>query len=213
MKYLLFDLDGTLTDPFKGITNSARYALTKMGYEAPPADDLRWIIGPPLRDTVLDLGIPEARVEEAVAAFREYLEPKGLYENEVFAGIGELLANLKARGYVLAVATSKVIKYAEIVLEHFDLLEYFSFIGGAELDGSRSDKAEVIEYVIKSLEITDRDGAFMLGDRKHDIFGAKKSGIKSIGVLWGYGSREELQQAGADYIAADINELRKLLNV
>jgi len=213
MKYLLFDLDGTLTDPFEGITNSARYALEKLGYEAPPAEQLRWVIGPPLRETILEFGVPRERVEEAVEAFREYLVPKGLYENQVFDGMEELLRDLKEQGFVLAVATSKVIEYAERVLKHFGLLKYFSCIGGAELDGSRSDKHEVIEYVIKMLKITDRGNTLMLGDRKHDIIGAKKAGIKSAGVLWGYGSEEELKTAGADYIARDIAELRELLNV
>ena len=212
MKYLLFDLDGTLTDPFEGITNSARYALQKIGVEAPPAEELRWVIGPPLRETILELGIPDERVEEAVAAFREYLVPKGLYENQVYDGIKELLGDLKARGYTLALATSKVIEYAERVLKHFGLLEYFDFIGGAELDGSRSDKHEVIEYVINSLGISNRSGVYMLGDRKHDIIGAKKSGIKSVGVLWGYGSPEELKTANADYIVSNIIELKELLN-
>ena len=213
MKYLLFDLDGTLTDPFEGIINSARYALDKMRIEAPPAEELKWLIGPPLKDSIVELGIPKERVKEAVEAYREYFEPKGLYENSVYDGIKELLRDLKDKGFILALATSKPDIYAEQILAHFGLREYFSFIGGAEMDGSRTYKHEVIEHVIGSLKITDRENILMLGDRKHDIEGAKKAGVKSAGVLWGYGDRQELEEAGADYIVGDISELRELFNV
>ncbi|MCL2108894.1 MAG: HAD hydrolase-like protein [Oscillospiraceae bacterium] len=215
MKYLFFDLDGTLTDPFEGIVNSARYALTKLGVEPPSAQELKWVIGPPLHESVVKLGIPRERVSEAVEAFREYYEPTGLYQNQVYSGIDELLHDLKNRGYTLALATSKAVKYAMVVLEHFGLASYFDFVGGAELDGSRSDKGEVIEHVINSLGVTadERSACLMLGDREHDICGANKAGVKSCGVLWGYGSETELSRAGASYIVQSIDELRELLDV
>ena len=213
MKYLLFDLDGTLTDPFEGIANSALYAMNKLGLEPVPKQSLRRIIGPPLRTTILELGIAPHRVEEAVEAYREYFAPKGLYENSVYTGVPELPADLKEQGCILALATSKPTKYAEIILKHFNLSDFFSFVGGSQPDGSRSDKHEIIEFVIESLGITDREEIYMLGDRKHDIIGAKKAGVKSIGVLWGYGDEEELKQAGADFIISEISQLREFFNV
>ncbi|MCL2633779.1 MAG: HAD family hydrolase [Oscillospiraceae bacterium] len=209
MKYILFDLDGTLTDPFNGITNSFRYALDKMNLPVPTQAELKWVIGPPLRNAFPKLGVSPERIEEAVAYFREYFVPTGLYENSVYDGIKELLCDLSNKGYVLAVATSKVKIYAERILQHFEIAEYFTCVGGAELDGSRSDKAEVIEYVLEKLNVTDKTEVCIIGDREHDIHGARVTGITGIGVLWGYGQNEELKAAGADYIFRNINELRE----
>ncbi|MDR0222552.1 MAG: HAD-IA family hydrolase [Oscillospiraceae bacterium] len=210
--FLLFDLDGTLTDPFEGIKNSFRHAFEKTGMNIPVDDGLRWVIGPPLRESIKRLGVPEERGEEILTAFREYFVPTGLYENRPYDGIERLLRDLRNKGHVLALATSKVKEYAEKVLERFKLAEYFSFVGGAELDGSRSEKAEVIKYVMENLKISGKDGVYIIGDREHDVKGAKKTGIKSVGVLWGYGDEQELTNAGADYIIRDMDGLRELFN-
>lgn len=211
MNYIFFDLDGTLTDPKLGITRAFQYALGKMGIIVEDANTLSRFIGPPLRDSFRGYGFGEEAVERAVAYYREYFAETGLFENTVYDGIPELLSALKAAGKTLLIATSKPVVYTEKILEHFGLAEYFAFVSGAELDGTRSIKAEVIAYAMEQAGIKDVSDCVMVGDREHDIIGAKAHGMRSVGVLYGYGDRAEHERAGADEIAADVGELRGLL--
>lgn len=210
--YILFDLDGTLTNPGLGITNSVMHALKKLGIEPPERRELYKFIGPPLRESFaryFDLS-PE-HVEEAVEYYREHHADIGLFENELYPGIPALLAELSAGGATLLVASSKPEVYVRRILEHFGQAGRFAVIAGSLLDGRRENKAEVIEYALETGGVADRLHSVMIGDREHDIFGAKKCGLDSIGVLYGYGSRDELVAAGADAVAASVEELRGLL--
>ncbi len=212
MKHVLFDLDGTLTDPKIGITKSVAYALEKFNVSVDSLDDLEKFIGPPLRDSFKDFyGFSEEEANTAVEYYRERFSDKGLYENAIYSGIKELLEKLKSLGKTLIVATSKPTVYAVKILEYFDILEYFEFVAGSEIDGTRSDKAEVIAFALTQNKISELSDVIMIGDRKYDIIGAKKTGIKSIGVLYGYGDLEELNQAKADYIVRDVRELEEIL--
>lgn len=206
--YILFDLDGTLTDPGLGITNSVMYALKKFSIEVKDRADLYKFIGPPLRESFQTYyGFSKEKSELATQYYREYFRVKGLYENEVYDGIPGLLKNLKRLNKSLILATSKPEAFAVEILKHFDLYSYFSFVAGATMDGARDKKADVIKYALKSCEISDPSSAVMAGDREYDILGAKQAGLESIGVLYGYGSYEELKNAGAVYLArcpADI---------
>jgi len=210
--YLFFDLDGTLTDPALGITNSFIYALKYFGIEIPSYEKLCTFIGPPLPDTFkTQFGFDDTKAAEGVKKYREYFSTKGLLENSVYPGIPELLTELKQAGKKLVVATSKPEKYSVRIIEHFGLAQYFENVCGSLMDESRSKKDEVIAYAIERNNISDKSKILMIGDRKHDILGAKKTGLKSCGVLFGYGSREELETAGADFIAKDISQLRSIL--
>lgn len=209
--YLFFDLDGTLTDPALGITNSFIHALKYFGIEIPSYEKLCSFIGPPLPDTFkTQFGFDNEKAAEGVKKYREYFSTKGLLENSVYPGIPELLAKLKQAGKKLVVATSKPEEYSVKIIEHFDLAKYFENVCGSLMDETRSKKDEVIEYAIDRNGIKDRSKILMIGDRKHDILGAKKAGIKSCGVLFGYGSREELETAGADFIAENVSRLDKI---
>lgn len=210
-KYLLFDLDGTLTDPYEGITKSFVYALKCSGIDA-TQESLRKVIGPPLTysfKTFFDFNDEQTKV--AISKYRERFSEKGLFENTVYDGISELLKKLKENGKVIALATSKPIEFSEQIIEHFGLSEYFTFMAGSTLKGERDTKAEVIEYALKELGVKDKSEAVMIGDRMHDIIGAKESGIECICVLYGYGDREEFEKYGADYIVDTISDLEKLL--
>ena len=210
--YLFFDLDGTLTDPALGITNSFIYALKYFGIEIPSYEKLCTFIGPPLPDTFkTQFGFDDTKAAEGVKKYREYFSTKGLLENSVYPGIPELLTELKQAGKKLVVATSKPEEYSVRIIEHFGLAQYFENVCGSLMDESRSKKDEVIAYAIERNNISDKSEILMIGDRKHDILGAKKVGLKSCGVLFGYGSREELETAGADFIAKDISQLRSIL--
>ena len=199
---LLFDLDGTLTDPGLGITNSIMYALRKFDISAPDRASLYKFIGPPLRESFETFfGFSPEKSELAVKYYREYFSTQGLYENEVYDGIPDLLKELKVQGKTLIVATSKPEKFAVEILRHFGLYDYFDFVAGATMDGSRDRKSDVIRYALESCHISNKPPAIMIGDRKHDILGAKENGLQSIGVLFGYGSREELQTAEATFLA------------
>ncbi len=209
---ILFDLDGTLTDPLQGIARCIRYALERLG--RPPLSDevLRTWIGPSLRNSlasVLDGDL--ALVEQGMAFYRERYSPIGIYENHLFAGIPELLSVLSASGCSLCLATSKPQIFAQRILEHFEIAQHFTFIGGASLDTSRERKAEVIAYVLDALPANARTHAVMVGDRDHDVFGARENDLPAIGVTYGYGSREELTAAGAIAIANDVATLHDLL--
>ena len=201
---ILFDLDGTLTDPFEGITKSMQHALRHFGIHEDNADNLKRFIGPPLRTVFLEYGVPLPQCEEAVAVFRERFGTVGLYENVLYDGVVPLLAFLKEKGYILAIASSKAEFYVKKIAEHFKIAAYFAFIGGAEMDGRRSEKADVIRYVMASLGAGGADRAYMVGDREHDILSAQKAGIISIGVLYGYGGAQELTAAGASHIIESV---------
>ena len=210
--YLFFDLDGTLTDPALGITNSFKHAIKYFGLEIPSYETLCTFIGPPLPDTFkTQFGFDENKAAEGVKKYREYFADKGLFENEVYPGIPELLSDLKKAGKKLVVATSKPEEYSVRIMDHFNLSQYFENVCGSLMNESRSKKDEVIAYAIERNHITDKSKILMIGDRMHDILGAKKVGIKSCGILYGYGSQEELETADADFIAKDISQLRSIL--
>ncbi len=211
MKYILFDLDGTLTNPVIGITKSIQYALSSKGIQITDLNSLTKYIGPPLRKTFMEFDYNEEEAEALVAKYREYYQVTGIYENEVYDGIEELLHKLKEDGKKLYTATSKPEHYAKVILEHFHLAHYFEDICGATMDTSRGTKEEVIRYVLEKNSITALDEVVMVGDREHDVEGAKKVGVASIGVLFGYGSRNELIEAGADYLAATVDEVYDII--
>jgi phosphoglycolate phosphatase len=206
---VLFDLDGTLTDPFVGITRSLAYALEKLGRTAPAADDLRWCIGPPIQSAFAVLLETEdaAVIGEAVRLYRERYSAIGKFENTLIEGIPDVLAELAADGFFLAVATSKLKAYAGEIIDHFGLRRYFRVVHGSELDGQNSVKAELISHIL-AVEALDARRTVMIGDRSHDVAGANANGVLAIGVLWGYGDQQELETAGAARIIASPAELR-----
>ena len=211
-KYILFDLDGTVTNSMEGITNSVQYALRKFGIEATDLNELRKFIGPPLKDSFMEFyNFSEEDAEKGIVYYREYFTDKGIFENYPYEGIDKLLDSLKSAGKKIILATSKPEVFSKRILDHFDLTKYFDYIAGSTLDGSRSSKGDVIRYALKESNITDLDSTIMIGDRLHDIEGAKACKIESIGVLYGFGDRKELEEAGADFIVNDISELEKLL--
>lgn len=210
--YILFDLDGTLTDPMIGITKSVQYALRFYGIEESNLNALCPFIGPPLKDSFMKYyHFPESQAEEAIKKYREYFSVTGIFENRVYDGIEDLLKQLKSCGKQLLVATSKPEEFAVQILEHFGLAQYFEYVCGASMDEKRVKKGDVIAYAIEMAGIEDVSLAVMVGDREHDIIGAKENGMDSIGVLFGYGSRKELKEAGADFIGESVKELTKLL--
>ena len=207
---LLFDLDGTLTDSTEGILKCLVNAIEQMGFEVP--EDTNKFLGPPIRQSFAEFcGMNEEQTAQAVKIFRERYSKVGLFENRVYDGIPEMLERLKNGGKRLMVATSKPQVYAIRIFDRFGLSQYFEFVGGAELDGSRDYKDEVIEYVLAQTGITDRSSVLMIGDRRQDVLGAHKTGIKCMGILWGYGSTEELTEAGADYIAETPDKAAKAI--
>lgn len=213
-QYILFDLDGTLTDPKVGITKSVAYALKSFGIEVEDLDSLCKFIGPPLKESFMKYyGMNSEDGDKAVETYREYFKPYGVYENEVYEGIQGLLARLSACGKHLVLASSKPTVFVETILEHFDLRKYFEVVVGSELDGTRVAKAEVIEYALRLADVTDKSQVVMIGDREHDVIGAKENGVASIGVTYGYGSREEHEACGADMIVESVGELAKALGI
>lgn len=209
-KYIFFDLDGTLTDPQEGITKCVQYALAHFGIHE-DADNLIKFIGPPLVDSFMEFyGFSKEKALEAVEKYRERFSQIGIFENRVYDGVEDMLQKLVDTGHVLVLATSKPKVFADIIAKKFRLRPYLKMISGSELDGTRNNKDEVIEYAIKKLDCQ-RDRVIMVGDRRYDIIGAKKCGIASCGVSFGYAERGELEEAGADYIAKDIPELIRIL--
>lgn len=209
IKNILIDLDGTLTDPKVGITTSARYGLEKIGHPISDKINIDWIIGPPLKASlakILNVEADHVLAEQALMGYRERFAVKGLYENHVFEGVAETLAELKRRGYRLFVATAKPTVYAKQILEHFDLAQYFTDIHGSELNGERTNKAELIQYILEQQKLQ-ADQCLMVGDREHDIFGARQNGIDTIAVNYGYGSQEELALAQPKYQIDRFNQL------
>jgi phosphoglycolate phosphatase len=210
-EHYLFDLDGTLTDPGVGIKNSIRYALRKFGLPIPEEAVLDTFIGPPLLDSfAIHCGASPEDARKLLTLYREYFSEKGIFENTVYEGIPETLSALKQRGAKLYLATSKPEPYAVRILEHFDLLSHFTFVGGSTMDETRTEKAEVIGYVLENNAI-DVTRAVMVGDRKYDVAGGRAWGMDTVGVLFGYGSREELTNAGADIIAETVEDLKRIL--
>lgn len=200
-RYILFDLDGTLTDPSEGIINSILHALGKLSIEERDVAALKSFIGPPLYKSFMQrYAMTYEQAEAAVGYYREYFSVKGLYENAVYGGIEQTLARLISEGRKLILATSKPLVFARKILEHFNLLQYFCFISGATLNNDRVEKEDIISYALESLNIL-REHALMVGDRKFDVAGAKLNGIASLGVIYGFGDRAELEFAGADAIA------------
>lgn len=204
---VLFDLDGTLTDPGRGITNSVAHSLKKFGIEIEDRKELYKFIGPPLHESFMKYyGFSREEAETAVAYFREYFRDTGIFENEVYDGIENLLKEIKTSGRKIILATSKPEEFAKRILVHFALDRYFDFAAGATMDTSRVKKGDVIAYALKESGCS-AENAVMIGDKMHDILGAKENGLASIGVLFGYGSREELENAGADYIAETVDDI------
>lgn len=198
---LLFDLDGTLTNSAEGIVNCAEHALNSLGISEPDRSKLLRFIGPPLIDSFMDFyGLSREDAVKAVAAYRERYPVKGIFENRVYEGIPEALELLKKGGKRLALATSKPEIYANRILEYFELAKYFEVVTGAELSGERNAKSDVIEECLKRLGNPDRDAVLMIGDRKHDVEGAKLCGVDCAGVKFGYAEENELENAGADFV-------------
>ena len=210
---ILFDLDGTITDPGIGITNSVMYALEKQGIEPPAREELYVFIGPPLRTSFEKyFGITGERFDQALHDYRENYLARGIYEAELIPGIRELLLALKEAGKTLIVATGKPTPMAEEVLRAFDVLQYFDFVSGPDLTETVNiRKSDAINYALSGLGVTDKGSCLMIGDRDNDILGAKGAGVASAGVLWGYGDRQELSGAGADFILERPGELLPLI--
>lgn len=206
--HVLFDLDGTLTDPGTGITNAIMYSLEKSGMKVGDRADYYPFIGPPLIDSYMNYtGMTKEEAQRAVGYYREYYNAGGMFENKVYDGIPELLMRLKESGKKLVVATSKPDHFAVQILERFGILSYFDFVGAATMDGKRNDKIQVIEHVIKECGIKDPTACIMVGDRKYDVEGAHHFSIPCVSVLFGYGTKEEFEQAGSDYIAGTPEEI------
>ncbi|MBQ4515215.1 MAG: HAD-IA family hydrolase [Clostridia bacterium] len=211
-QWIFFDLDGTLTDSANGIINSVEYSLTKFGIFNTDREKLFSFIGPPLVDAYMSVfGFSQEKAELAVKYYREYYPDHGLLDNSVYAGVEDALKTLNEAGKTLIIATAKPEPFANRVLEHFDLLKYFKAVAGAQFGGPRIKKSQVIEYAFTLDNITDKSKVVMVGDRENDVSGAKKNGIDSIGVLYGYGSIEELTEAGATYIANTPEDICKII--
>ncbi|MBJ6360094.1 HAD family hydrolase [Paenibacillus sp. GCM10012307] len=209
---ILFDLDGTLSDPKVGITKSVQYALEKFGISEPDLDKLEPFIGPPLEESFEKFyGFNEEQCKQGIAYYRERFKVKGLYENILFPEIPKLLEQLKAAGKVLVLATSKPTVFAEQILQYFSIDHYFDLVIGSNLDGTRVAKAEIISHILGELNSYDKQEFIMIGDRRHDIIGAHHTGIHSIGVLYGYGPLEEMQQASPTYIVEDVRGISGIL--
>ncbi len=211
-KYIFWDLDGTISDSASGIANSISYAIEKMGTEIPSKETLKKFVGPPLAESLsMYLGYSPEQIEAAIKYFREYYEKKGIEENEMYCGIEELLIKLRDAGYSCVLATSKPEPFARTILKRYGIDSYFLYIAGSTIDETRTKKAEVIAYALETCKITDKSQVVMIGDRSHDVIGAKENGLDCIGVLYGYGDRPELEEAGALAIAADLSELASIL--
>jgi len=211
-KYIFWDLDGTISDSGEGIFKAVAYSLEHMGAQLPDADTLRKFVGPPLTESFAKYcGFTPGEAEQAIAFFREYYQAKGIYENSMYAGMEALLKELAEAGYLCVVATAKPEPHARTILQRYGIDKYFLYIAGASFDSSRAKKEEVIAYALKTCGITDKSQVVMVGDRSHDVSGAKENGLDCIGVLYGYGERRELEEAGVIAIAKDLGELSDIL--
>ncbi|CZR99037.1 MULTISPECIES: HAD family hydrolase [unclassified Clostridioides] len=208
---VLFDLDGTLTDPKEGITKSIQYSLDSFGIKE-DLDNLEQFIGPPLHDTFKEYyKFDDEKAKRAVEKYREYFSDKGIFENKIYKNIKEILEMLYTNDKILLLATSKPTVFAETILKYFDIDRYFKYIVGSNLDGTRVNKNEVIQYVLDLCNVKDKDKVIMVGDRKYDIIGAKKIGVDSIGVLYGYGSFEEISESEPTYIVESVDSIKDIL--
>lgn len=208
IKYVLFDLDGTLTESAPGIINSIKYTYDRYGLDHGDPEELKKFVGPPLIESFMKYaGFSEEKAREAVDVYREYFVAKGMFENAVYPGVEDCLKRLSSAGLTLAVATSKPEPFCRKILEHFGLTRYFSVIKGIPLDGEEMTKSEVIAEALRELGVSDLSEAVMVGDRDYDVLGARENGIACLGVLYGYGDREELSRAGALAVFDDAKGL------
>lgn len=208
-KAILFDLDGTLTDSGEGIMKSAVYALSRYGIEAPPDEQLRTVVGPPLSESLARFGVPQDKLKEAIEIYRSRYIPIGRFENHPYPGVRELLEQLRNDGHTLYVATSKPEWMSIEILEYFDLAKYFDIICGASTDFSRNSKEAVITHLLSQCDA--KSNAVMVGDTVYDVIGARAHNIPCIGVSWGYGTAEDMENAGAVAIAHTMEQLSELL--
>ena len=209
IKNILIDLDGTLTDPKVGITTSARYGLAKVGHPIADTENIDWIIGPPLKASLaklLNVDVKDVLAEQALLGYRERFAVTGLFENHVFDDVDATLSALKNKGYRLFLATAKPEVYARQILEHFNLLQYFEYPYGSELNGERTNKGDLIAYILEQEQLNPEE-CLMVGDREHDIFGARKHGIETIAVEYGYGDAAELDAAQPKQRIAKFSDL------
>lgn len=211
-QYILFDLDGTITDSALGITNCVSYALKELNQEPLPPKSLMRFIGPPLLDAFMEYGgIDKKMATNAVAKYRERYKDIGIFECSIYSGIAEVLKALKDADKTVILATAKPLEFAKIIIEHFNLIQYFDDMVGANFSGNLIHKHEIIAEVIKRFNITDRTSAIMIGDREQDISGAKMFSLESIGVRYGFAEENELEDAGATYIADTPNDILKII--
>lgn len=217
-QYLLFDLDGTLTDSAEGIINCVQYAMEKMGRTPLDKEELKVFVGPPLSESFQKVcGFSEEETQRAIVYYRERFRPIGMFENAVYEGIPKLLETMKENGKINLIASSKPEEFVKKILEHFDIAKYFDIVVGASMDESRNTKEAVIEEALSQLKNTDRYGQYsddkcvMIGDRKYDIYGAKFFGLRNIGVSYGFAPEGELEEAGADVIVDTVEELTRVL--
>lgn len=212
METVFFDLDGTITDSGKGIIRSVQYALTTLNCPLPDEKRLKQFIGPPLLDSFIDyIGLTKEKAQQAIALYRDYFEDKGMFENDVYEGIPELLDQLKKEHKQIFLTTSKPEKYATLILQHFHLEHYFDGIYGASMDGTLNKKGDIIKKALETEKTVSLNTTIMVGDRKYDILGAKENQLKSIGVLYGFGSLEELKEEHADYIVKTPLDILRLV--
>lgn len=212
-KYILFDLDGTITDSGEGITKSVQYSLKYFDILVDNLEDLNKFIGPPLKDSFKRYyNFDDEKAELGLKKYREYYSEKGIYENKLYDGITEILEALKKNNKKIILATSKPEVYAKQILKYFKIDKYFDFVAGSDFEETRVKKGEVIKHALEGTEISELSEVIMIGDREHDVIGAKENNIKSIGVLYGYGDVVELTQARAEYIVKTPNELLKIIN-
>lgn len=207
---ILFDLDGTLTDPKVGITKSIAFALESLGAPVPSADELEWCIGPPLHESFTKILGDGKNATKALDLYRQRFADIGIFENQLYNGVVELLHTLTKNGFSLFVATSKPKIFADKIIDHFGLRPYFNEVYGSELDGTRSDKGDLIAHIIATLGLKPQH-FLMVGDRKHDMIGATKNQVKCVGASWGYGSHEELMGSGAEKVMDQPSDLAKYI--
>lgn len=211
-KNIFFDLDGTIVDSREGIVNGYIYMLNYYNIEVQDQSTLEQFIGPPIEDILRDYyKINPKQIKDGIKKYREFYSKTGVWQTKPYNGIIELIRDLKKDGKNVILATSKPEVFAKQILEKYEIINCFRFVGGATLDGTRNEKKEVISYAIKNVEGINHENSIMVGDRNYDILGAKANNLKSIGVTYGFGTRKELKTAGADYIAEDMDELRKIL--
>ncbi len=211
-EYIFFDLDGTIIDSSEGVTSSVAYALEKYNIKVSDKKEVYKFIGPPIIESFQNFyGFSKEKAGEALKYYREHYKEKGVFQNTLYPGIEDLIKALKDDNRTLIIATSKPEVYAKQILEDFGIAKFFTHIAGSTLDGTRLTKSDVMKYAVEISDIKDFSKAVMIGDREYDVLGAKEMGLSSIGVLYGFGSKEELEKAGADFIAASAQDIGKIL--